>query len=371
VPIAATIIGDIYTAEERARRQAYVSSVWGVAAIIGPALGAFIVSHVGWSLIFWINLPIGAAAVAMVGWFLRETVAPRPHRLDIAGAVLLVAGAGIVMLALIQAARLGAGAAIALGALGVVLLLALVAWERRTAEPMVPLELWRNATIVTANLGGFAIGVVMMGTIAFLPAYVQGVMGYGPSMTGTLLTVMSLGWSIFSSLAGRVMIHTSYRFTAVSGAAALLLGNAMLLALDAGRGALWAGAGAFLVGVGMGQLNSTYLVATQGSVGHTLRGAATASAIFSRNIGNALGSALFGAVLNLAIVQALPEGSAGLNRLLEPDLRAALSAAEVERLGAPIASATGAIFAICVAIAALVIMIARRYPPGVGPRTRG
>ena len=376
VPIASTIIGDIYTAEERARMQAYVSSVWGFSAIIGPALGAFIVSHLSWSLIFWINLPIGAAALCMVGWFLRETIQPRPHSVDIVGALLLVAGAGTLMLALIRGPRFGLATTLALGAIGALLLAALFAWERRAAEPMVPFELWRNPLIVVGNLGGFAIGVVMMATVAFLPAYIQAVMGYGPSMTGVLLTVMSLGWSAFSSLAGRVMIHTSYRFTAVFGACALLLGNTVLLALDPIAGPTWAGsrsgpgAGAFLVGVGMGSLNSTYVVSIQGSVTQAVRGAATASTIFMRNIGNAVGAALFGAVLNLAIVRAVPEGAGAINRLLEPGMRDTLPAGEIARLAAPVASATVTIYAISVAIAVIVVLIVRRMPRGLSPRTR-
>ncbi len=370
IPIAATIIGDIYTAEERARMQAYVSSVWGFAAIIGPALGAFIVSHLSWSLIFWINLPIGAAALAMVGWFLRESVEKRPHSVDYVGALLLIAGAGTLMLALIRAAHLGIATTAALAALGAALLLVLLAWERRAAEPMVPFDLWRMPLIVIVNSGSFAIGIVMMGTIAFLPAYVQGVMAHGPSMTGLLLTVMSLGWSTFSSLAGRVMIRTSYRFTAMAGASALLLGNAMLLALDTAGSTVWAGIGSFLVGMGMGSLNSTFVVSIQGAVGNAVRGAATASAIFMRNIGNAVGAALFGAVLNFAIVRAVPEGAVAINRLLEPGMRDTLPAAEIARLAAPIASATVAIFAICVAIAAVVIAIVRRMPAGLSPRTR-
>jgi hypothetical protein len=166
------------------------------------------------------------------------------------------------------------------------------------------------------------------------------------------------------------MIHTSYRFTALFGACALVVGNAVLLTLDMVGSTVWAGVGGFLVGVGMGSLNSTYVVSIQGSVTQAVRGAATASTIFMRNIGNAVGAALFGAVLNFAIVRTVPEGAAAINRLLEPGMRDSLSAVEVARLAAPVASATVTIFAISVAIAAVVVAIVWRMPRGLSPRTR-
>src|SRR5262245_10864737 len=221
-PIATTIVGDIYTPAERARVQGYISGVFGVSAIIGPALGAFLVQHGSWPIIFWINLPIGLAAFVMFALFLHERLEPRPHHVDYLGSALLALGAGAPMMALVQSATLTRVTMIALLAVGVVALTVLVLHERRTAEPMLAHRLWRNRFIAIGNLGAFTLGALMMGVTAFLPTYVQAVLGESASSAGLVLTGMSIAWTLASIVGGRLMIRTSYRTTATLGAVALV-----------------------------------------------------------------------------------------------------------------------------------------------------
>jgi len=155
LPIATTIIGDIYAPVERARMQGYVSCVYGVAAILGPTLGAFVVEHVSWSLVFWVNLPIGAATFVLLGLFLRERREPRRHRIDYLGSALLMLGIGAPMLTLVQVGNSDAVTLAALAAVGMIALAALVAHERRAAEPMLPIQLWRNRIVAVGCLAGF------------------------------------------------------------------------------------------------------------------------------------------------------------------------------------------------------------------------
>ena len=163
LPIATTIIGDIYSPAERARIQGYISGVWGVAAVIGPTLGALLVEHFSWSLVFWINLPVGAATVVTFACFLQEHQRPRNHRVDYLGSFLMVLGAGGVMLALTEFGNSGEVVAVtAFAVTGVVALAALAAHERRAAEPLLPLNLWRNRVVVVGCLAGFANGMLMM-----------------------------------------------------------------------------------------------------------------------------------------------------------------------------------------------------------------
>src|SRR5690242_7190349 len=150
-PIASTIVGDIYTPTERARVHGYVSSVFGVSAIAGPLLGAFIVEHLHWSLVFWVNLPIGAASIAMFALYLREPSGRRAHRIDWLGAALLTVGVGAAMLALVQARGLGASGIAAVAGLAVAALALLAVHERRVPEPIVPFRLWRSRVIALAN----------------------------------------------------------------------------------------------------------------------------------------------------------------------------------------------------------------------------
>ena len=221
-PIAATILGDIYTPAERGRIQGLVASVFGVSAVIGPSLGAFLVQHIGWRAVFWVNLPVGLAAIIMIGVFLREEVHRRSRRIDWAGALLLLLAFGCLMLAMVQSGTLGGATLAVLITIGVIALIALYLQERTTPEPMLPLELWRNRVIVVGSVGSFTAGAMMMGVAAFLPTYIQGAMGRPAVEGGLVLGAMSVTWALASILAGRIMTRTSYRLIAMLGGVALV-----------------------------------------------------------------------------------------------------------------------------------------------------
>jgi EmrB/QacA subfamily drug resistance transporter len=366
-PIASTIIGDIYTPAERARIQGLLSSVWGVAAIIGPVLGAFIVEHLSWPLIFWINLPVGALAVVMLAVFLKEPVQPRRRRIDYLGAVLLMIGAGAPMIVLVQMQSLDAWVIAALLALGAATLTALAFLEMRIPDPIVPFRLWRYRVIAIGNYGSFCIGVIMMGIAAYLTTYVQGVMGRSPTIAG-LVVCTELGFWTFGSIgSGRLMLRTSYRTAGAVGGLLIVAGCAMLIAMTPASGPLWAATAASIIGVGMGFCVNVYVVSLQASVGWSERGAATSLNMFMRIIGQAIGAALFGGILNLGIARYLPEGSDAVNRLLDPATRDNLEPGLQALLTQAIAGALhqvywlGGLFA--VAIFALTLFL----PAGMSP----
>ncbi len=372
-PIATTIVGDIYTPAERARVQGYISAVFGVSAIIGPGLGAFLVEHGSWSVVFWINLPIGLAAFVMFALFLHERLEPRPHQVDYLGSALLALGGGALMMALVQSATLGATTSIGLLAVGTAALTAFVAHERRTAEPMLALRLWRNRFIAVGNLGGFTLGAVMMGVTAFLPPYVQAVLGGSASAAGLVLAGMSITWTLGSIVGGRLMIRTSYRVTAMLGGLSLVAGALALVALEPPRGLAWAHAGAMLIGLGMGLGNTTFLVSVQASVGWGERGVATSSTMFMRIVGQAAGAAVFGAILNLGVHRYAPEAANVINRLMAPALRASFDPAEIARLTGAVATALHEVYLAAGLLSLLAVFLALRLPPGLGPthHTRG
>ncbi|HEX8696776.1 MAG TPA: MFS transporter [Longimicrobium sp.] len=297
-PITVTLAGDLYSLEERGRIQGWISSVWGISSIVGPLAGGLVVHSVGWPWIFWINLPFGVAAIVLVTLYLHEGVEREEKSIDYAGAALLLAGVGALMLALTQAGTWGAGALVPLLAAFAVALALFVRQERRAPDPLMHLELWRSRLIRYANLAALASGVLMIGLITFLPTYVQGVLGGSALLAGFTLSAMTLGWPLAAFAAGpRIARRGVRRFVRVGGCA-LVLGTLLIAALS-GRGALPAGAGSFLVGVGMGLVNSVTLVAIQASVPWSQRGVATASNMLMRILGNALGAALFGGLLNL------------------------------------------------------------------------
>jgi EmrB/QacA subfamily drug resistance transporter len=366
-PIAATVLGDIYTPAERARVQGWSSSVFGVAAVVGPALGAFLVEHVHWSVVFWVNLPIGLASIAMFWLFLPERVERRQHRIDWLGGVLLVVGVGALMLALVQAATLGARTIAALAALGVGALVALVFYEHRIPEPMFPVALWRRRVVGLSNVAGFGAAATMAVGGVVLPAYVQGVMGRSPGVAGFVVGAASVSWMFAAILAGRLMIRTSYRLTAVIGGMALVAGALMLLTLDATSSPLRPAAAAFLIGIAMGFLNTTFLVAIQASVGRGERGIGTGSQMFMRMIGQAVGAALLGAMLNWGINKRVPGAGDAVNKLLRPALRQMLPADQLARLDAAFAQAAHEAYLVIVAIAVATLLLTLFLPRRLSP----
>jgi len=367
-PVAYTIVGDIYTPAERARVQGYLSSVFGVAAIAGPSLGAFLVEHASWSIVFWVNLPIGAIAIAMIAAFLREPPRSRPRQIDYLGSALLMLGGGVLMMALLQAGNLSRPAVASCVVFGGTALAALAWHERRIAEPMLPLKLWKNRVVALCSLGGFAIGAVMMGVSAFLPIYVQAVMGGSAGAAGIALGAMSVSWAAASVAAGRVMIHATYRVTALIGGVALILGSGALIGMTPTSGIVWAASGAFLVGVGMGFSNTTYLVSVQSVVSWQERGAATSANMFMRIVGQTTGAALFGAVLNASLAHHAPEARSMVEQLMEPALRRQLGGVEIEQMTAAIAAGIRNIYLVVALFAVAALTVATRFPGRLSAR---
>jgi EmrB/QacA subfamily drug resistance transporter len=366
-PIVFTIVGDIYTPTERAKVQGYISSVWGFSAIVGPAVGAFLVEQLNWRFVFWVNLPIGVASVIMLLAFFRERIERRRHRIDYGGAALITLAITTLMLTLIQANELSVPLLAALLAVAAASFAAFVWQERRAREPMVPLRLFRNPIIAISNAGSLVAGALLLGITGFLPTYVQGVMGRTPTVAGFALAVMSLGWPIASGVGGRLMVATSYRFVALLGGTMLLAGSLVLVALEPARGPFWAGSGAFLIGLGMGFATTTFIVATQASVDWSQRGIATSSTVFMRLVGMSMGAALFGAVLNFGLQHHAVGAADAVNALMDPARRASLAPAAVGPLTAAIAAALHEVYIIAAVLAGVTLLLISRLPKGLSP----
>jgi MFS family permease len=234
---------------------------------------------------------------------------------------------------------------------------------------MLPFRLWRNRVIALGNAGSFSIGAVMISVTGFLPMYVQGVMGRSASATGAVLGTMSISWALASIVAGRVMLRSSYRVTAMIGGAALVLGSIALIALTPARSPTWASAGALLIGTGMGFCNTTYLVSVQAAASLRERGAATASTLFTRIVGQSVGAALFGALVNVGLMWHAAEARDVAARLMAPALRQSLPAAEIMTLTEALASALRNVHVVAALIGLVVLALATRLPRALNPAT--
>jgi EmrB/QacA subfamily drug resistance transporter len=299
-PVTMTVIGDLYKLEERGRAQGMMAAVWAVSGVLGPLAGAFIVAHLSWAWIFWINLPIGALAIVGFALFLHEAVERQRARIDYFGAVLFCISIGSLLILLTETE---AGLP-TLGALGFVFVASGVFFlrhERRTPEPIISIELWARRLVATSNIATLFAGMIMIALMTVLPIYVQGAMGRSPVVAGSTLSAMVIGWPLAVMLSGRLYRAFGIRRILRAGSILFPLGASILLLLTPQSPPLLVGISTFLIGFGMGLLSVTTVALVQDSVEWAMRGSATASLMFARSLGTTIGATVIGALLNIGI----------------------------------------------------------------------
>ncbi len=301
MPIATTIVGDIYTKEERAKIQGFLSSVWGISAIMGPAIGGMLVEFVSWRFVFWINIPLGILAIVGLYLFLHENIEKRKPQIDYGGAIFLTIGVTSFMFILVEGGVRFEWLSIPVLLLVLLSLLsftAFVLYEKKVDEPMMPFDLWKKRSILIANLTSLTTGVMLIGLSTFLPTFVQGVMEEKAIVAGFALTAMSIGWPLAAMISGRAILTIGFRTTSILGGISLILGSIVFILLSSNDSPVFAAFGSFLVGVGMGLTTTAFIVSIQSTVEWNKRGVATATNMFMRNVGSTLGAALLGGILN-------------------------------------------------------------------------
>jgi EmrB/QacA subfamily drug resistance transporter len=310
-PLTFTIIGDLYSGEERARMQGVFSSIWGVAGLLGPLVGGLFVDHFSWRWIFYINVPIGAVAALMVVSFLHETqVTKTKKNIDYLGAFLFAVSMSSLLYALIsggEAYAWNSTVIISLFITAFVFLIIFLRVEANAKEPMIPIDLFKIPIIAVSNIVCFVSSIVLIGTNVYLPIWIQMVLGHNATSSGLTLMPMSLAWPLASTLAGRFMYSIGSKITAIFGAVMIVLGSAWLMFVHV-NSPYWYIVGLMVViGFGMGCSVTPLTVLIQSSVGWNLRGAATASNTFSRSLGQTLGIAVFGTVFNSSLQYGMPQ----------------------------------------------------------------
>ncbi len=366
MPVAQTIVGDVLTPAQRARLQGFFASMWALAAVIGPMLGALIVDKFTWPMIFWFNIPIAIIVTLLIAFLFRETPRRAEHKIDLFGAVLLVIAIGTFMLALMQADHLGS---LLLPVLGISLISAVLfaRQERRAPEPLLPFFLWKDHIIRTCNLGALAVGAASMGVSVFVPTYMQAVLGTSAYAAGTPLMFMSLGWPVAATLSGRLMLRASYRTSAILGAIVLMVGSGMLAMMGPETSTTFASVASFLTGIGLGFLNSPFFVACQDAASWNVRGIAIAFNAFNRMMGAALGTAFLGAAMNTSLARSLPAIADPVQYLVDPVRRALFSAAELTHVTGAVADALRLAFIVGIVIAAAGGIAGWALPKGLRP----
>lgn len=309
VPLGMTIIGDIFTVEERAKMQAYFSGVWGLSSVVGPVVGGFITDQISWRWVFFINLPIGILAAAIIGFALKEPKHDAKPKIDYAGAALLMLAISLLMLALIEGgaslATLFSPMNLLLLGGGAVLLLIFFMVEKRASDPIIPFDLFRNRTVTVAVAAGFLAGVAMFGAISFVPLLAQGALNMTATEAGSLLTPLMLSWVTMSVVVGRLMLKVGYRIIALVGFAVLTIGFVAIALFERTTPIVWLYFDLILIGAGLGLTMLTLLIAVQQAVERSKLGVVTSLNQFSRAIGGAFGVAIMGAFLTVGLATQL------------------------------------------------------------------
>ena len=312
--LSMTIIADLFGLERRAKMQGYISGVWGLASMLGPLLGGLLTDHVSWRWVFYINVPFGALAMAVVWSALRGDARPvRRPTIDYVGLALFFAGVSALLIGLGQAGRAGRWSG--LDVVGPLLfaaaaLVAFVAVERRVPEPIVPLRLFRHRMVLAASVTGFLAGMAMFGAISFVPLFLQSVSGMTATSAGFVLTPFVLGWVTLSVVSARLVLKVGYRSVVVTGMVCLTGAFVLLSRWSPGLTQGIAMRDALLGGIGMGMTMVPMLIAVQSAVPRTDLGSATSMTQFFRTIGGAVGLSLMGAVMARRLGEGLPMADA-------------------------------------------------------------
>ncbi len=308
IPLGMTIIGELYTLAERARVQALFSGVWGLASIAGPLAGGYITDALSWRWVFYLNLPFGLLAAAVIALAYPTSPRTTTGTVDWLGALFLFGGTSALLVAI--GGDIGA-AAWWWAAAALVLLAAFVRLERRSPDPMLPIDLLRTPIVARTLVVVFIVGTALFGAITFIPLFVQSVIGGTATEAGQVLTPLFLGWVTMSVATARLTVRLGYRRIAIAGSAVMLAGFVTLQSVHAGSPRSIILTAGLLIGAGMGMSMLSMLLAIQHGVPRAHLGLATSLQQFSRSVGAAIGVAGMGALLTRGLAGLPSSGGIG------------------------------------------------------------
>jgi MFS family permease len=324
MPVVLTILGDIFTLEERAAVQGLFSAIWGGASLAGPMLGAFLVKTLGWRSIFFVNLPVGVIGLLVLTWKYHDRQKPHSTNLDLPGAAALSVACSAALL--LASGVTPAGATWIWGAMlagvAVVFTAVFLRIEKTAPNPIMPPALMLRRSIGPAMLGSFLLGAGFLSLDTYVPLYVQGGRGGGVAAAASVVTPVMLTWASSGVIAAPLVVNWGFRKTALLGSAIVVVSFIGLLICAIVSAPQWVITGVLaLCGCGFGPASMAYLLAAQHAVEWQQRGIITSGIQFYRTIGGAIGTGLLGMLFNVLTRSRLDQlRSAGIDpaSLLDP-----------------------------------------------------
>src|SRR5215207_8794280 len=311
MPLSQTIIGDIISARERGKYMGYIGAVFGVASIAGPLAGGWITDSFSWRWLFYVNLPLGVAALVFIVAYLHLPHLPRSHKLDYVGFI----AQPLALVAVLLATTWGGTTypwdswqIVSLYAVGVLVLIGFLINEYNADEPVLPLRLWKNSVFTLSNVSNMAIAMTMFGAIFFIPVYAQGVIGLNVTNSGAVLIPLTASMIVVSIVVGRLITRTGrYKGFMLAGLLVMAGGYFLLTRLGYGSTQSDLTLDMIVVGLGLGAVLQTYTLVVQNATSREDLGVATSTTQLSRSLGATVGTAIFGTIMTNGMKTEIPK----------------------------------------------------------------
>ncbi|WP_243525902.1 MDR family MFS transporter [Bacillus pseudomycoides] len=301
MPMAMIIIGDMFTGKERAKWQGIFGALYGLASVIGPQVGGWIVDAVNWRWVFYINLPVGILATIFIAMGLKSHKQTGPIKIDIAGIFTMILGVVSLLLALTFGGKDYAWDSwqiIGLFALAIIGIVGFVIVEIKAEEPILPMHFFKNRTFTLLNAIGFFMSIGMFGAIMFVPFFMQGIVGVSAAESGTIMTPMMITMIVMSIIGGQLVLKVGVKPQIITGMLIMAGGFWLLTTMDMHTTKLVATSYMMIIGLGMGLVMPTLTLALQESFPKKDLGVVTSSSQFFRQIGGTFGITILGSIMN-------------------------------------------------------------------------